>query len=212
MRMSVAGWIDVTRVITPGMPVYPGDPQPEIVTSQDQEGITVTRITMLTHVGTHLDLPPHVDARSGLPSEARILHAMNGRAVVLRVSGSSSPLISLDELRRTLRGSPRGRLLIRSEPSDEGYRGLSGEAARWLAGRALLVGTDAASIDPPGRGLEAHRILLGSGTLILENLLLAKVPPGSYHLFALPLRLEAPDGAPVRALIRRIRTRSEGRS
>lgn len=209
MRMSQPGWVDVTRMITPGMPVYPGDPKPEIVTSRDQDGIAVSRIVMLTHIGTHLDLPPHVDARSESPSEGRVLRALNGRAFVLRVRGRSSPLISLATLRRTLREPPR-RLLIRCDPSAAKYRGLTPEAARWLSGRTLLVGTDALSVDPPGKDLAAHRILLESGTLILENLLLTRIPEGRYHLMALPLRIGAPDGSPVRALVRPIRNLPRG--
>jgi arylformamidase len=99
--------------------------------------------------------------------------------------------------------APR-RLLIRSDPPRGGRGALTPEAARWLSGRTLLVGTDELSIDPPGGSLAIHRILLGSGALILENLSLASIAAGTYDLIALPMRLGAPDGAPVRALIRRV--------
>jgi arylformamidase len=205
MPRTRAGWIDITQIITPGMRVYPGDPKPRIVTARGSDGIAVTQVTITTHIGTHCDLPPHVDEEFESVSEARILHALHGRVVVIRVRGSAADsAITLDALKRALRGRPPRRLLIRSDPSRPGHGCLAPEAARWLAGRTILVGTDELSIDPPGEDLTVHRILLGSGTLILENLLLAKVPAGPYHLIALPMRLGAPDGAPVRALIRPI--------
>lgn len=208
MRMSQGRWIDVTRRIEVGMPVYPGDPEPDIVTSTDHDGISVSRITMLSHCGTHLDLPGHVDARHAPLPEERILRALNGRAIVLGMRRSSTSPISLEALKRGLQGHPPQRLLIRTNPEGESYRALAPGAARWLAGRTLLVGTDALSVDAPGGELSAHRILLGSGTLIIENLLLANATAGLYHLMALPLRLGVRDGAPVRALIRPIRSRS----
>ena len=38
--------------------------------------------------------------------------------------------------------------------------------------------------------------------LILEGLDLSRVAPGSYELLCLPLKLDVPDGAPARALLR----------
>ncbi len=203
MPRARAGWIDVTRKIAPDMEVFPGDPRPRLETDRDSDGVAVTRLALTTHVGTHCDLPPHVDARFEAPTEGRILHALRGRAVVIRARGAGAePSLSLEALRRAVGGRAPLRLLIRSDPSRGGRGHLTPEAARWLSGRSLLVGTDELSIDPPGAGLAIHRILLGSGTLILENLCLANIAAGSYNLIALPMRLEAPDGAPVRALIR----------
>jgi kynurenine formamidase len=45
------------------------------------------------------------------------------------------------------------------------------------------------------------RLWPGPRVAILENLFLADVPPGVYHLIALPLKLSGADGSPVRALL-----------
>ena len=109
-------------------------------------------------------------------------------------------------------GSRRGRA---RRPSEEGPRGgarsLSERgqgfavSARRPAARArgaVLVGTDAPSIDPEdAEDLPAHRALLGSGVALLEDLDLAAVPEGVYQLVALPLRFADLDASPVRAIL-----------
>ena len=65
-----------------------------------------------------------------------------------------------------------------------------------------LVGIDYLSVDRYGDGTyPAHRTLLRSGVLILEGIDLAHVAPGRYVLFALPLKIAAGDGSPVRAVL-----------
>jgi arylformamidase len=49
-------------------------------------------------------------------------------------------------------------------------------------------------------------MLFSANAYILENLDLRRVPPGPYELIALPLKLMALDAAPVRAVLRDIRT------
>jgi len=202
--MSRRGWIDITRTIDAETPVFPGDPPPRIESFRDGAGVAMTRLVLLTHTGTHLDLPAHVIPDTPPPGNAQILRAMIGAARVVRVVSTRVGVIPLASLSAQLRGRVPRRLLIRGASSAEsGWCGLSPDAARWLAGHAVLVGTDAQSVDPPGGGLDVHRILLGAGTLVLENLDLEHVAPGTYHLFALPVRLGAADGAPVRAVLQR---------
>ena len=75
-------------------------------------------------------------------------------------------------------------------------RGTSrGRECAWSGG----AGLDA----PSSAGLSAHRILLGGGVAILENLRLEGVPPGDYDLVCLPLKIAGAEGSPVRAVLRR---------
>jgi arylformamidase len=84
-----------------------------------------------------------------------------------------------------------------------GKASLSPLAAIRLAERgAMLVGTDAASIDPEdAEDLPAHRALLERGIALLEDLDLTGVPDGDYELIALPLRFDNLDASPVRAIL-----------
>src|SRR5690606_29455300 len=75
-------------------------------------------------------------------------------------------------------------------------------ARRLVEAGVKLVGTDAPSVDAPeSRSLDAHRILLGAGVAVMENLALGAVKPGKYTLLALPLRIAEADSAPVRAFL-----------
>ena len=76
------------------------------------------------------------------------------------------------------------------------------EAARYLVSRGLKgVGTDAISIDRMGDShLPIHHILLKDSILSIENLCLKKVRGRKDFLFfALPMKFQDTDGAPVRA-------------
>ncbi|MDM7915492.1 MAG: cyclase family protein [Candidatus Eisenbacteria bacterium] len=205
MRRSsqAAGWIDVTRPIGPGLPIYPGDPPPVLATER-RDGTQIVYLSLTTHTGTHLDLPRHVLPAGRRPTDREILGALNGPAVVIHLPGLCGKAIPLDLLRHALGGArrPPSRLLLRTDPRGSSvWSGLDADAAAWLAGRAALVGTDALSIDPPGERLDAHRILLRAGTLIVENLHLAAVKASRYTMWSLPIKLQTSDGAPLRVLL-----------
>ena len=54
--------IDLTHVIEGSMPVYPGT-EPPVFTSAntyEKDGFKETKISMLTHTGTHIDPPAHL--------------------------------------------------------------------------------------------------------------------------------------------------------
>ena len=77
------------------------------------------------------------------------------------------------------------------------------ETARLIASYGKKgVGVDTFSVDPMDPpSLEAHRILLSAGVLIVENLNdLNLVKDTVFEFYALPLKFENADGAPVRAL------------
>jgi len=54
-------WIDLTRKLESGMPVYPGDPMFQTVPFADHEtdGFRGVRLAMGSHLGTHMDAPYH---------------------------------------------------------------------------------------------------------------------------------------------------------
>ena len=111
-----------------------------------------------------------------------------------------------------LAGGPAERLLVHTgawtDPAvfPTSFPALDAESARMLVDAGVrLFGTDAPSPDPfDAVELVAHRVLLGAGAGILENLLLDGVPPGEYELIALPLRMPDADASPVRAVLRGI--------
>jgi arylformamidase len=85
-------------------------------------------------------------------------------------------------------------------------------AAQWLVAHGVvLFGTDAPSVDArTSTTLPVHHALFSGGAYVLENLALEGVTPGRYELLAQPVRIEGADGAPVRAMLRRLVRRERG--
>ncbi len=55
---------DLTHVIRPGMPVYPGTEPPTIepASSFERDGYRESALKLWSHVGTHMDAPAHLFA------------------------------------------------------------------------------------------------------------------------------------------------------
>lgn len=185
----MSGWVDVTLPLRHGMNHWPGDPDVEIVPYESIPGseYNATRISMSAHTGTHIDAPLHY--LPGAPSmDSMPLEVMTGPARVI------AP--------RDIGSVERGeRVLIKT-----GGGALNQEQARELASRApVLAGIDSLSIGGFGDECgDVHRALLQAGVWIVEGLALEYIAPGSYEFLCLPLRLTRADGAPARALLRRI--------
>jgi len=176
---------DISRPVAPGIWVWPGDRAYErTLTWAMAEGAScnVGQFTMSCHTGTHMDAPFHF-ASEGHRAEGIPLEHCIGECEVL-------PLARLSE-------SAAERVLVRSAGLAPSVRDLEG-----LGRRLKLFGTDFHSVDPmDSTTLDAHRALWRMGAVILEELDLSLVPDGRYELFALPLRLEGMDAAPVRAVL-----------
>ena len=85
------------------------------------------------------------------------------------------------------------------------YTALTAEAAQWIVDRGLkLIGIDYLSIQRFGDKPATHKILLRGNVTILEGLNLTGILPGNYELLCLPIRLTGTEGAPARAVLRKI--------
>lgn len=198
---------DITRPVYAGMPVWPGDAPCTLAWTDHlaQGGANAAALGCSVHTGTHADGPYHV-----LDDGARIgdvpLEAFFGPAHVVDAVGVRE--IGAQWLEAHLPGSCE-RVLLRTGAWDDpgtfpgAWPALTVDAARLLVRLAVrLVGTDAPSPDPlDSSELPVHKVLLGAGVAIVENLMLDGVEPGGYELIALPLRLAEADSSPVRAVL-----------
>lgn len=178
---------DLTHPLGPEAPVFPGDESVRVwpCAALVSDGYRATRLELGTHSGTHVDAPAHLFAEGAALGELP-LDLWIGPALLLdrdALGGASFTGVS----RLILAGCPEG---------------LPPDQARRLAEAGVrLVGVDGPSVDPvASRELPSHRILLGSGAAVVENLRLAGVPRGRGTLYCLPLSLAAGDGAPARVL------------
>lgn len=205
--------IDMTRTIHPGMPIFPGDPEPEFRAMADceRDGFRERVVTLASHTGTHMDAPAHVIPR-GTMLDAFPPSRFCGTAVCVPCESAGEGGTITLEMIRSCRGADEAEfLLLRTGWEDRWgtesyfahYPVLSDEAARWIASaRKKGVGLDVMSPDPlDDASLALHHILLGGGTLIVENLCsLRELPEGIFRFCALPLKLQDADGAPARAV------------
>jgi len=165
-----------------------------------------------------VDAPSHYDP-GGAAIGARPLAPFLGPCRVVRVEMAPGGLVTTAMLRAALAADPdppaNGRLdaertLVATgtypDPTEfrADFAALAPDLVNWLAGEGVtLVGIDTPSIDPAdSTDLPAHEAVRRHDLNILEGVVLSHVPAGLYELIALPLRLVAFDGSPVRAVLR----------
>jgi arylformamidase len=200
---------DISPTISAGIPVWPGDtPFDASPTWEIRDGcpVHVSRMTMTTHLGAHTDAPSHYDPL-GPSIDAVGLAPYLGPCRVIHCVGVRT--VTPQDVEGHLEGAPP-RILFRTYASapqdawDPDFPAIAPETIALLAARGvILVGTDAASLDPQdSKSLDAHHAVRRHGMAILEGVVLDAVPPGDYELIALPLKLAGMDASPVRAILR----------
>jgi arylformamidase len=204
------GLIDISLAIGDDLPIWPGDPRPELhpVATLARDGVQVSRLVLGTHTGTHLDAPRHFipDGRS---VDQLDLDAVVGPCRVVDLGDRAGHVRRQDVERFAV--EPGTRLLLKTansrRPPAAGWSAdfvaLEPSAADYLCERGVrLVGIDGPSVDAwEAAHFPCHRRLLAADVVIVEHLVLRHVQPGSYLLIAVPLKLRGADGCPVRAIL-----------
>ena len=206
---------DLTHTYGQFMPEWPSHPGVDIdvLKFHARDGVYEVNWEGIMHRGTHMDAPSHMLPRG---STLEVLPASQfcGRAVVLDVSDlPPRSVITADYLREqngTIRSADFVLFYTGWERKwgtgayyDDDFPVPDQEAAKYLVSCGLKgVGTDALSVDTlRDQQFLAHKTLLDGGLVILESLCLKKVVGRTdLMLFALPLKFENADGAPVRAI------------
>ncbi|MDA1004156.1 MAG: cyclase family protein [Chloroflexi bacterium] len=204
-------WIDVTVPMRPGMAAYPGDPAVEVdrtAALADGDAYNLTRLTMGTHAGTHVDAPAHFIA-DGPTIDAIDVQDLIGPAVVADATSArdhidATALAALDippDCARVILKTTNSELW-RAPAFTPDYIALTDDGARWLVARGVqLIAIDYLSIAPFADPTPVHRTLLTAGVIIVEGLDLRAVDAGDYTLVCLPLLIPGADGAPARVLL-----------
>lgn len=202
--------IDLTHTIRADMPVFPGTPAPVLQPAATLEtaGFRETSLTLTSHTGTHMDAPAHL-LPQGLTLDAYPAERLIGRGLLLDCRGQAIDPPLLAEIPP---GLARDAFLLlhtgwwKTWDSGAYFQGcpfLPPAMASALVALGLRgVGIDGPSVDPISSDtLPAHRILLGAGLLILENLArLDQLTDAPFTLCAFPLPYPNADGAPARVI------------
>lgn len=207
-------WIDVSVPLYTGMVHWPDNPPVQIERDLDigrGDICNVMKFAFGAHTGTHMDAPVHwIDGAPGI--DTMPLDATLGRARVLEISDpiSVKPAelepFNLQAGERILLKTRNSARVWASNAFVEDFVYISADAARYLAERRVrTVGVDYLSVGGyTVDGPETHRALLTAGIWIIEGLNLSQVTPGNYELICLPIKIRGGDGAPSRALLRRV--------
>lgn len=206
--------IDLSRSIDPKTQVFPSYPPVSIAECAkiSVHGFNAEVVQMATHTSTHMDAPLHF--MEGGPSiDILPLQLFTGYAVIADLWGKFK--IRRRDLERALRacGYNEGDAVFIYSGWEDVYQkpdyiaknpGLLEDAAKLLVEiKAKLVGIDSPSIDLGGStGFEAHRVLLGAGIPIIENLCnMAGLLNKRVRYYAFPLKITGATASPVRVVV-----------
>lgn len=204
---------DISLAISPGMPLWPGEPAVEFtpVNSIDHgDHINLTRLAMSVHGGTHVDSPHHFlnDRRT---TDTLSLDVLTGPCYVTQLPDDMDE-ISAEVLERVPIGAGTSRLLFGTRNSrlwakeqklfQKDFVSVTQDGAEWLVNHGIkLVGVDYLSVAAFEEPDPAYKVLLKAGVVVVEGLDLSRVPRGFYDLYCLPLKLAGVEGAPARAIL-----------
>jgi len=141
---------DITVPVSPWMARWPGDPEVEVSPELTipEHGYNLSRISMGTHTGTHVDAPRHVLDR-GKTVDRISLDLLIGKAYVFEVKPLDGRAIQPDDLTELGLPDDATRVLLKTSNSDLWGTGLqifephfvylSSITAHWLARRGVML-------------------------------------------------------------------------
>lgn len=205
--------IDLTHTICEDMPVYPGTEQPKltVVNTCEADGFRESLLQLYSHTGTHIDPPAHLfpDGRTldQFPPEQFL-----GKALVIDCRHlKAGERITADCLKPYGDKVRQADFLLFNTGWDrywgsEDYFGdypcVDEEVLnRIMAGNYKGIGFDTISPDPMANVSRHRKLFSARECIIIENLTnLHLCGDGFFRFCCLPLKWEAADGAPARAV------------
>ncbi|HZF21032.1 MAG TPA: cyclase family protein [Dongiaceae bacterium] len=207
---------DLTHNLRNGMPIYPGDPSPSFgnYSTLQKNGVNLTKITMGSHTGTHLDAPRHF-IQDGIGIDRIAPDKLIGEAYVADLS--KKPIgsgITSEDLRLRLEEKiVKDDIVVvytgcskhwGEESINRDYTYLTGDAAAYLVSkRVRAVGIDFLSVEKfKAAEPVVHKTLLGNGVFIIESLssALEQFVGKRILMICMPIKLQDGDGAPSRVV------------
>ena len=216
--MKIVRVVDLSHSINADTQVYPGDPAPVLAVHSTiaKDGFNLLSVQMGSQTGTHVDAPFHFDDATEKIDQIPLERFM-GRGIVLNVSGLAPRTpISWSMISEQSAGFNAGDIALihtgwsKHFGTDEYFNHpyLTAEACQHLLDLGVLVfGIDAINIDETpddtheGVGFPVHHLIANRAGIISENMTnLAAIDFADPLISLLPIKLEAADGAPVRAV------------
>jgi len=197
---AVSRFIDLSYTFEDKMLAFPGDSEPRLYQSEYIADVGYNKFHLETglHIGTHMDAPFHIIEGGKFISDLPV-DALTGRGHLIDAVGQSP--VSAEALDG--RSLAKGDVVVvmtghsktfRTPEFYEGYPEISEEfAEKVVEAGVAIIGLDTPS--PDREPYAVHKILLGNGVIIIENLtnLEALVGIDDFRVYAFPpkLRCEA---------------------
>jgi arylformamidase len=202
--------VDLTQPMTNGMPVMEGIEPPQFRDLADVsvDGYAMSQYTFVNHTGTHVDAPAHQIA-GGASLDEIPLDRLVTYAVTIDLTGHEPGPVGLADFDGQLDQMLAGDLVLFRSDNARNW----GTDAYWhgwcypdtLAARALIdrdvagIGFDGPSADPVDTDdYELHRLWLGAGKIIIENLASLAELPDRCRIVVAPLKVRDANGGPAR--------------
>jgi arylformamidase len=202
--------VDLSHHYEDGMPVFPGLPNPSFkpIARVEDDGYAMSEYHLLNHIGTHVDAPAHQIAGGDTLDEIRLERLVTD-AVTIDVSGHEPGPLSAGDVEPHLEKLREGDIVFfysdngRNWGSEAYWSGWSypdPEAAEALIARGIsAIGFDGPSADPVDtQTYDLHRIWLGAGRMIIENVTNLDQLPERARVVVAPLKVRDANGAPAR--------------
>jgi kynurenine formamidase len=205
--------LDLSHAVEEGMPVFPGTPSINInsMKSVYSDGYSELKLELYTHIGTHIDAPSHILKKAKSITDFNI-NQFIGKA--FRLSYSNTEKISINFIESKIKRFGKPDFILFNSGWDR-YWGtnryfkdypLPDTSVFYYLSQLQIkgIGFDTISIDKPdSRVCINHRLMLSSGTIIVENLTnLSKIKNEVFDFYCFPLNISNADGSPVRAAAR----------
>jgi arylformamidase len=204
--------VDLSHEYADDMPLYPGLQSPRFhdFAQVAVDGYAMSEYTLLNHIGTHVDLPSH-QILDGATLDEIPLESFVTDAVTFDLSGREPGAVAWSELEPLAADLREGDWLFlysdngRNWGRDDYWTGWSypdAAASQALAERGIVgIGFDGPSADPVDtETFDLHKVWLGAGRMILENLTNLDLLPPRTPVVVAPLKVRAANGAPARVL------------
>jgi len=175
--------IDISKGVF-STPVYPGDPDPELIkiASLDEgDAFNLSVLKASLHTGTHIDSPRHY-FNSGASVDKLPLEMFIGKCVVCSYENINEVNFEKDIKILLLKGKKE----IKTDVAE-----------RIINLGVITIGTELETIGDN----EVHSFLLERNIGIIENLELTNVEEGEYFIFAPPVKIEGSEGSFTRAVL-----------
>lgn len=206
INLPKKNYIDLSHTLVEGIPSWDCDCGFKYSLLSDDEFRTHS-ISMKAGVGTHMDAPAHC-ILDGNTIDALLLDDLIAPCIVIDVSQGQT----IESFEKTHGKISKGSfVLIRTgwdrywhDPVkyQNNFPTVSKEEAELLLARDIAgLGVDTLSPDGRESDFPVHKILLGAGKILIENVAnLDQLPPIGSTLFALPLKIKAGTESPLRLI------------